>query len=115
MQEVTFTPEQYKEIGRKIALASEPRYRIVPLNSLKHPKYRLRAPVHILLEIEGDQVIASLDDIEAFAYAETESEAINGLTEEIVQIYEDLKKDRESLGPLPLKWWEYLKEIVECR
>jgi len=60
-------------------------------------------------------VVASLDDIEAFAYAETESEAINQLSEEIVNIYEDLQKDRGNLGPLPNKWWQYLKEIVECR
>jgi len=46
-------------------------YRIVPLNSLKHPKYRLNTPV-------------------------------------IIQLYEDLKADKENLGPLPQKWFEYL-------
>ena len=90
-------------------------YRIVPLNSLKHPKYRLNTPVYITLEFEKDKVIASFDDIEAFSWADTEFEATDQLCEEIIQFYEDLKADKENLGPLPQKWFEYLEEIVECR
>jgi hypothetical protein len=41
--------------------------------------------VHISLEFEKGQVIAGLDDIEAFAYADTTSEAIDLLCGEIVQ------------------------------
>ncbi len=115
MQESILTPEQYRDLTKKILHSVDRRFRIVPLNSLKNPKYHLKAPVYINLEYEEDQVVASFDDIEAFAYAETESEAINQLSEEIVNIYEDLQKDQENLGPLPNKWWQYLKEIVGCR
>lgn len=115
MQESILTPDQYRDLTKNILHSMESRFRIIPLNSLKHPKYRLKAPVHINLEYVEDQVVASFDDIEAFAYAETESEAINQLSEEIVSIYEDLQKDEDNLGPLPNKWWQYLKEIVECK
>jgi hypothetical protein len=115
MQESILTPDQYDDLTKKILHSVDSRFRIIPLNSLKHPKYRLKAPVHINLEYVEDQVVASFDDIEAFAYAETESEAINQLSDEIVSIYEDLQKDEVNLGPLPSKWWQYLKEIVECR
>jgi len=115
MQEGILTADQYKDLTKKIIHSIDTRYRIIPLNSLKHPKYHLRVPVHITLEFEVDKVIASFDDIEAFSYAETNSEAINQLCEEIVQLYEDLQEDEENLGPLPQKWLHYLKEIIECK
>ncbi len=115
MQEGILTADQYKDLTKKIIHSIDTRYRIIPLNSLKHPKYHLRVPVHITLEFEEDKVVASFDDIEAFSYAETNSEAINQLCEEIVQLYEDLQEDEENLGPLPQKWLHYLKEIIECK
>ena len=115
MQKSILTPDQYKDLSKKIIHAVDTRYRIIPLNSLKHPKYHLKSPIHITLEFEDDKVIASFEDIEVFSYADTASEAIDLLCEEIIQIYDDLQQDQENLGPLPNKWWHYLKEIVECR
>ena len=115
MQESILTPDQYKDFSKKIIHAIHTRYRIIPLNSLKHPKYHLKFPIHVTLEFEEDKVIASFDDIEAFSYADTASEAINLLSDEIVQIFEDLMEDKENLGTLPQKWLQYLEEIIECR
>jgi hypothetical protein len=115
MRENILTPDQYQDLSKKIIHAVDMRYRIIPLNSLKHPKYHLKAPVYITLEFEEEKVIASFDDIEAFSYADTTSEAIDLLCEEIIQIYEELQEDRENLGPLPNKWFQYLEDIIECR
>ncbi len=115
MQKNILTPEQYKDLTRKIIHAVDTRYRIIPLNSLKHTKYHLKAPIHLTLEFDEDKVIASFDDIEAFAYADTVSEAIDLLCVEIAQIFEDLIEDKGNLGDLPRKWLEYLEEIIECR
>jgi hypothetical protein len=115
MQESILTPNQYKDLSKKIIHAVDTRYRIIPLNSLKHPKYHLKAPVYITLEFEDEKVIASFDDIEAFSYADTASEAIDLLCEEIIQIYEELNEDQENLGPLPNKWFHCLEDIIECR
>jgi len=115
MQENILTPDQYKDLSKKIIHAVDTRYRIIPLNSLKHPKYHLKVPLHITMEFEEDKVIANFDDIEAFSYADTVSEALDQLCEEIIQIYEELKEDRENLGPLPNKWFHYLEDIIECR
>jgi hypothetical protein len=115
MQESILTPDQYKDLSKKIIYAVDTRYRIVPLNSLKHPKYHLKTPIYVTLEFEEDKVIASFDDIEAFSYADTTSEAINLLSDEIIQIFEDLMEDKENLGALPRKWLQYLEEIIECR
>lgn len=109
------TDKQYKVLSKKLIDTIERRYKVIPLNTLKHPQYSLKRPVYITIEIENDLVIASLDDIESFAYADTEFEAINSLCEEIINIYEDLKNDKENLGILPQKWLAYLEEVIESK
>jgi len=115
MQGNILTPDQYKDLSKKIITAVDTKHRIIPLNSLKHPKYHLKTPVYVTLEFEEDKVIASFEDIEAFSYADTTSEAIDLLSDEIIQIFEDLMEDKENLGSLPRKWLQYLEEIIECR
>lgn len=115
METEILTEEQYKDFSKNLIKAVEGRCRIVPLNSLKKSGYTLNRPIYITIETEGENVIASLDDIEAFAYADTEFEAIDGLCEEIVALYEDLRKDRKNLGALPQKWLAYLDEAVTVR
>ncbi len=114
MRTEVFTKEQYKEFTKELIRSFEKR-KIVPLNTLKNDHYILKNPLYITLEIEDGVVIASLDDIEAFAYADTEYEATNQLSEEIVNLYKDLKDDRENLGPLPQKWLAFLEEVIRER
>lgn len=113
MQTNILTDEQYKALSRKLINSIERHFKIIPLNTLNHQKYILKKPVHITIEMGKDVIIASLDDIEAFAYADTEFEAINRLCEEIINIYEDLQEDREKLGKFPKKWLAFLEEIIE--
>lgn len=115
IQQPLLSKDQYRYLSKQIIRSIETKFRILPLNSLKHPRYRLRVPMYISIEFENDQVIASLEDIEAFAYAETISEAIDCLCSEIIQIYEDLKENEEDIGPLPEKWLQFLEDIIECR
>ena len=115
MEQGILTAEQYKDLKTKIIHSLERQCRIVPLNSLKHPEYYLKSPIYITLEFFEKEVVASLDDIEAFSHADTEFEAIDQLCEEIVQIYEDITADRENLGPLPRKWLQYLEGLSGCK
>ncbi|MBF0495330.1 MAG: hypothetical protein HQK58_01955 [Deltaproteobacteria bacterium] len=112
MPEAILTDEQYRDLTRRLVISIAKNYRIVPLNSLKHPKYYLKGPVYVALEVVENQVMASLDELEAFSYADTEVEALDQLREEIVSLYEDLQSDRENLGPAPLRWLQYLEEII---
>ena len=115
MEAQILSNEQYRDLSRKIMHAVEKQCRVVPMNSLRHPMYRLKTPVFISLEFLENEIIASLDDIEAFAHADTEFEAIDLLCEEIIQVYEDLLEDRENLGILPQKWLQYLEGLIGCR
>ena len=112
MQTEILTNEQYRDISKNLIRAVEGRCRIVPINSLKKSGYTLNQPIYISIETDEDTVIASLYDIEAFAYADTEFEAINGLCDEIVALYEDLKANRNNLGILPEKWLDYLDSVI---
>ena len=115
MQTETLTDKQYKILSKKLLKTIGSHYKIIPLNTLKTPHYFLRRPIFITIETEKDIVIASLDDIEAFAYADTEFEAINGLCQEIVNVYEDIKEDRKNLGVFPRKWLEYLEDVIKSK
>ena len=112
MQTDILTNKQYRDFSKNLIKAVEGRCRIVPINSLKKSGYTLTQPIYISIETDEDTVIASLDDIEAFAYADTEFEAINGLCDEIVALYEDLKANRNNLGILPEKWLDYLDSVI---
>jgi hypothetical protein len=104
--------KQYKSLSNKLISSLEKKFKIIPLNTLKHPKYSLRKPIFITIETDKNNIIVSLSDIETFAYADTEYEAINLLCNEIVNLYEDLKNDKDSLGILPQKWLNYLEEVI---
>lgn len=115
MEQAVLTQEQYTNLSKRILHELASRCRIVPLNDLPDPRYRLRMPLLICLENDEGQVIASLDEIEAFAHAETEYEAIELLCAEIVQLYEELATDDQPLGLLPKKWKRYLEGVIQCR
>ena len=115
MQTEILTDEQYRALSKKLINTIEGHLKIIPLNTLKHSKYILKKPIYITIEQEKNIIIASFDDIEAFAYADTEFEAINNLCQEIVNIYEDLREDKNNLGMLPKKWLEYLEEVIESK
>ena len=112
MQAEMLTNEQYRDFSRNLIKAVEGRCRIVPINSLKKSGYALNQPIYISIETDEDNVIASLDDVEAFAYADTEFEAVNGLCDEIVTLYNDLRANRNNLGILPEKWLSYLDSVI---
>lgn len=115
MQAEILSEKQYKTLSKKLLRTVGSYHKIIPLNTLKNTHYSLARPIYITIEIEKDTVLAGLDDIEAFAYADTEFEAINGLCREIVNIYEDMKADRKNLGVLPKKWLEYLEDVIKTK
>ena len=115
MQTEILTDEQYRALSKKLLKTIGNHCKIVPLNTLKHPSYSLLRPIFVTIETEKNAVIASFADVEAFAYADTEFEAINSLCQEIINIYEDLKADRKNLGVLPKQWLEYLEDVIKSK
>lgn len=100
--------------ARKILKKIESNFKIIALNSLRDEKYSLKYPIYITIEYENEHVIASFDDVEAFAYADNEFEAVDLLCQEIIVRYNELIEDKENLGPLPKKWPSILDNFIKC-
>ena len=101
--------------ARKILKKIESNFKIIPLNSLRNEKYLLKFPIYITIEYDDGQVIASFDDVEAFAYADNEFEAVDLLCQEIIILYNELsEEDKDNLGPLPKKWLSILHYFITC-
>lgn len=110
----TVESEKISFYAKKILKKIESNFKIIPLNSLRNEKYSLKYPIYITIEYEKDNVIASFDDVEAFAYSDNEFEAVDMLCKEIVVLYEDLEDNGANLGPLPQQWFSILKNFIQC-
>lgn len=106
--------EKISFYARKILKKIESSFKIIPLNSLRNKQYSLAYPIYITIEYENGHVIASFDDVEAFAYCDNEFEAVDLLCKEIITLYEDLMEDKENLGPLPQQWLSILQNFIQC-
>ena len=64
--------------------------------------------------VKQKEIRKSIDFVDAVVAATCViNEAIDRLCEEIINIYEDLKEDKENLGVLPQKWLAFLEEVIE--
>jgi hypothetical protein len=106
--------ERISFYARKILKKIESNFKVIALNSLRDEKYALKSPIYITIEYENEHVIASFDDVEAFAYADNEFEAVDLLCREIIVLYDELMEDKENLGPLPKKWLSILEDFIRC-
>jgi hypothetical protein len=82
------------------------------LYSLRHPGIELREPLAVLVEQDGEQVIAVCYDLDVFGYGDTENEALDDLRRTVADLYFELKEHPEELGPLPELVWAYLSRII---
>lgn len=73
----------------------------------------LREPLAISIEQWPNSVTACSYDTGEFAVADDELNAIDELKALIVDLYFLLKEEQNNLGPLPLKYWNFLKSIIQ--
>ena len=85
------------------------------LEDLFHAELQLIHPIPIFIETEGDTVIANYPPTVSYGCGEAKSEALDDLRLELVDLYNDLLKNSDHLGPLPQKWWNHLQTIIQRR
>lgn len=74
------------------------------------------SPIPIIIEEFDDEVVATWPEVEVYASAETESEAIGKLKREIVQLFEELRKTPDQeLGKLPRSWKRILASTIKIK
>ena len=70
-------------------------------------------PIPIVIEEFRDEVIASVPEVELFAVANNEPEAISNLKTEIRDLYYELiETPKDELGKLPLSWLRVLERLI---
>jgi len=84
------------------------------IRNLSTDKYKLKAPVDVILEIYTDEVLALLPELALCGEGENELVAIDDLKADIVDLLDDLEGIPESeLGETPKIWKRSLELMVE--
>jgi len=72
---------------------------ILQLATVPDDRLRMKAPIEVKIEQEGEFYIARCDDLNEFGYGESPTEAIEDLQLVLVELYWALKAERGKLGP----------------
>lgn len=83
------------------------------VQDLGDARLALRELLAISIEQWPNSVTACSYDTGEFAFADDELTAIDELKALIVDLYFLLKEEQNNLGPLPLKYWNFLKSIIQ--
>lgn len=81
--------------------------------SLSSPLLKLKEPLAVHLEYDKEEVVAFCYDLDIFGYGESEIEALDDLRKTILDLYYELKENKDNLGILPERIWDYLSFIVD--
>jgi hypothetical protein len=72
----------------------------------------LKVELPVTLEFTGDVVVAISYDLEEFGCGHDELEALKDLRESIRNLYYLFKDEKDNLGPLPRRQWNFLENII---
>lgn len=79
---------------------------------LGNTQYELTRPIQIVLEEDEEETVARIPELNLYASADTDSEAINELKQEVINLYEELESSHRKLGPLPQSWLQTLRKLI---
>ena len=99
------------QIQYQIADKATPR--VLYLAILPDDRLRMKAPVEVEIEQEGEFYIARCNYLNEFGYGESPTEAIEDLQLILVELYWTLKAEQEKLGPSMIEIWKRLHELIE--
>jgi hypothetical protein len=85
----------------------------IKIRSLPSRKYSLKVPIDIILEKHADEVLALFPELTLCGEGDNESEAINDLKADILDLLDDLEDTPEdTLGVNPKLWKQSLESMV---
>ena len=88
------------------------------IENLRHPSYRLRHPIPVLIERNDDTVIATYHDLDMQGTGKDVSKALDDLCAGIIQYYEALKDEIRIEGEqdrVSSQKYAHLNKIVEVK
>jgi len=117
-----FSKIREQEVSFYTAFFPRPNYSVVAsllerktvfVQDLGDARLALRELLAISIEQWPDSVTACSYDTGEFAFADDELTAIDELKALIVDLYFLLKEEQNNLGPLPQKYWNFLKSAIQ--
>lgn len=89
---------------------------IIPIKDLDNLKYKLKNPLDITFKVEDDNMIGEISELDIYAFGEKESDIIEEIKEDVVDLYEELEHlSKGQLGTLPTKWKNILSQKIQTR
>jgi hypothetical protein len=85
------------------------------IRDLADPRVSLNGPLPVTIENLGDQVTVYSADTGDYGVGADEQSAIDEFRAAIVDVYFMLKDERQALGPLPQRHWNFLSSIIDER
>lgn len=83
------------------------------LGSLRSERYKLRKPLPVQIESDADGAVAHAWDVEVFASAGDEYQALNELRRTIQEEFAFLVENAHRLGPGPAAQLDAMREFIE--
>ncbi len=88
-------------------------HRVIFVSSLGSDAFHLRSAIPVELYFEEGSVIAHAPDLEEFGEGDSEYEALEDLRHSIVEEYQFLKANEQSLGAAPAGQLRRFRELIE--
>lgn len=82
------------------------------IHELGDSRFELAMPLQIVLEEDQEETVARIPELNLYASADTDSEAVNELKQEVIRLYEELETSDKKLGPLPESWLQTLRKLI---
>jgi hypothetical protein len=99
----------------QFAIAAKATPRILQLATVPDDRLRMKVPVRVNIEQEGEFYVARCNDLNEFGYGESPTEAIEDLQLVLVELYWTLKGEEEKLGTDMVEVWKHLRELIQER
>ncbi len=85
------------------------------LGSIPSPDLRLRAPIRLEAQREGDSVTVWSEELEEFGYGPHLTAAIEDFQQTVIELYHTLATEQGRLGPGMIDLWARLQLFFERR
>jgi hypothetical protein len=85
------------------------------LATVPDDRLRMKAPIKVKMEQEGEFYIARCDELNEFGYGESPTEAIEDLQLTLVELYWTLKEEEKKLGTGMAEVWKHLRKLIQER
>lgn len=93
----------------------ESRPKEILLGTIGHCEFRVIKAIPAQLDVRGDTVLASWQQVEEFGTGKSTSLACDDLGHTLAELYESLEANESRLGPDLMRVWNVVKEHISRR